>query len=230
MASIDELERRLKDIDSTASPDSRLEGITFEKTYNESLGLKPDNVSDFKVFIPWRSWPAGALPEKTEFPSALQEAFKDVLSKGSDRSSCFIDLHTLNPNLEFFKEPDALSSVAKAIAQVIDNTDESVTPVVRFLAGSDENKTNEQFWHDYGKTFEDVFWPNGEPLVKHKKARLYVAYYSPNLKVGYVSRSFSCIARLIISKNIAESDSMDGVHEKNFRSRQAHCERLEIRS
>ena len=191
--SINDLESLLKKLDSTAAPESRLEGYAFEKTFNESLGLS-GNVADFVVFIPWRSWPQATFKD-THYPSALQEAFKDVLSKGADKSNCFLDIVTLNPHEIFFNEStdpqNPVDSVAHALAEVIDQTDDSVTPIIRLLAGSEDNKTADQFWNDNRKKFENIFWRDGKPLVKkNKKAKLYVGYYSPSFKIEYVLARF----------------------------------------
>ena len=188
--SINDLETLLKKLDSTAGKESRLEGYVFEKTFNESLGFS-GNVADFLVFIPWRTWPQATFKD-THYPSALQEAFKDVLHKGADKSTCFIDLVTLNPHEIFFNEStdrnNPTDSVAQALAELIDQTDESVTPIIRFLAGSEENKTAEQFWNDNRKKFENIFWRDGKPLVKkNKKAKLYVGFYSPSFRIEYAS-------------------------------------------
>ena len=182
--SIRDLEGLLKGLDSTASKDTRLEGVAFEQTYNESLGL-PGQTPDYLVFIPWRKWPGDPLPQGTHYPSALQEAFKDVLKHGADPKTCFIDIITLNPHAEFFNEPGTTECVADAIADAIDQTDESVTPVIRFLAGTEDNKTAETVWNENKAKFEAIFWRDGKPLVKkNKHARLYVGYYSPNFKIG----------------------------------------------
>ena len=195
MASLNDLEDRLRKLDATAPKDTRLEGIAFEKSYNDKLGLPTlpavdgEEISpDFLVWFPWRNWKTWPDKDKkapdTTYPSAVQAAFKDVLRAGSDPSKCFIDLLTLNPAAEFFNEGQT-KSVANAIADIVNKTDDSVQTVIRFLAGTEDNIEADTIWSQNKEKFEQMFWRNGQPLIdKNKKAKLYVGYYSPSFRFG----------------------------------------------
>jgi hypothetical protein len=75
------LETALRNLDSKF-PNAKLEGLAFELTSNESLGVS-DNKA-FNVKIPFRTWPpkekvpdTSALSECT-YPSALQEVCREA--------------------------------------------------------------------------------------------------------------------------------------------------------
>ncbi|KAE9378673.1 hypothetical protein N431DRAFT_460007 [Stipitochalara longipes BDJ] len=189
MTPLEDLNDKLKALDEQF-PDAKLENLAFKLTKNESLGLSGDP-SDFKVFIPYRKWPdkiTDPLPE-TKFPSALQEAFKDVLVHGSkDKTTCWIDIVSLNPKEAFFTETSAdgaHDSLAHAIADVVNKIDASEAPVIRILAGADENYSSDQYWENNRDKYVKMFWDaNAKPLIQHKKAKLYVGYYGPTFKLG----------------------------------------------
>ncbi|MCJ1385496.1 hypothetical protein MMC17_008619 [Xylographa soralifera] len=168
-------------------PKALLAGLSYSKTYNQSLGLSGDPL-DFKVFIPYTTWPSETDPSKypTSFTSALEDAFKDVLAYGSvqtdDSSPCFIDITHLDGGLgPFFTESTNGSiSVAQAIADVVNRTAASTTPIVRFLAGA-ESIDPSSFWASNSGNYNAMFWPNGgPPLISHPKAEFHVGFYSPN--------------------------------------------------
>lgn len=192
MTSIDDLERRLLLIDQTHDEGSRLKGIAFEKTQNVSLGLGKD-LRDFPVFIPFGSWEKAknapeTKPEQLDasFPSPLQAAFKDVLDKGKDSKMCFIDFTSLDPHKEFFMQGGA-NSVANALIEAInDIKDESITPVIRVVAGSDNTG---DLLQDSRDKWRSIF-KEGAQEIKNKKATLCVGMYRPELEASYVA---SCL-------------------------------------
>lgn len=146
MASLDDLEAHLLKIDSDFADSASLQGVSFDKTQNSSLGFS--GIDDFTVFIPWKKWPDDPKTLATNgtknFPSALQEAFKDVLNRGKATDKWLIDMATLDrPSTEFFCEKgdgtladEKLKSVAKTIADVIEGVDDDNANItVRFLSG-----------------------------------------------------------------------------------------------
>jgi hypothetical protein len=188
------LEKKLKDIDKEF-PSAKLEGLAFQLTQNESLGLN-GHPSDFKVAIPHTKWPVtkGLELPATKFPSALQDAFKDVLKHGTkDKTTCWIDIATLNPAPEFFTEStggDGKDSVFQAIADVIEKIPHSESPVVRILVGIEggDHKTREKLWEDSRNRVAQMFWKKeGDKTVRrieHPNAKLYVGYYGPTFELG----------------------------------------------
>lgn len=199
--SIDLLEKWVSSLDRAANAKS-LKGVSFEKTYNESLGLSSHKTSgkdDFTVFIPFGSWDEYENPESTwkKYPSQLQKSFFDVIAKAQETQadSPFMDMATLVPHAEFFNEkggPDLIGgksyegqSVAKAIADWVDSQSRDKTPVVRLLIG-DDNPANDHTKPLADEPVTNIFWPRDEKtgnrvaLVQHPKARIYVGYYNPN--------------------------------------------------
>ncbi|MCJ1283553.1 hypothetical protein MMC26_002883 [Xylographa opegraphella] len=185
MTSLDQLDAAIKRLD----PQALLAGLSYDKTYNQSLGLSGDP-SDFKVFIPYKTWPSETDPSKypTTFASALEDAFKDVLAHGSaqtdDKSPCFIDIAHLDGGLgPFFTEStDGSPSIAQALADIVNRTAASTTPIVRFLAGT-ESIDPSSFWASNSGNYNAIFWPNGgPPLITHPKAEFHVGFYSPNFR------------------------------------------------
>ena len=197
--SLVKLEQWLNELDdATTDPELRLKGTSFEKSFNESLGLPklPGGTvdpMDFTVFAPWGSW---AQEGQRGYPTPLQEAMLDVLAHGaSDTTTPLIDLAALKPDLKFFTESGtdkngkAIPCVAQAITDFIDSCDPvKTTPVLRFLVGDDHPNTRDQAWNRED-VFTDLFWPKegGQRVhrVKHPKARIYVGYYNPNFHPRY---------------------------------------------
>jgi hypothetical protein len=203
MTSIDDLARRLEQIDSTFDKDTQLKHWSFEKTQNNSFGVKtsadkPDKGStDFTVFLNFDpKWPSKEIVPgkpckdstevKTSFPSPLQKAFKQVLAAGEDTmgKTCFIDMATLNPSSDFFNEGDK-ESVATALLNAVDNIDLGEKPVIRIVCGDwvgGDPKTWESVSRGWRIKFEEMFWDKGESrLRKNKNATLWVGYYRPIL-------------------------------------------------
>ena len=195
MTSIDDLAKRLEQIDSTFDEATKLKRWSFEKTLNNTFGV-PES-SDFSVFLSFDpKWPSKdqvpGLPSnevKTEFPSPLQNAFKQVLQHGKDSGNkvCFIDLASLNPETEFFTQGED-KSVAKALLEAVDCIDPQIQPVIRIVCGDWEDH-NPGKWDDGSRwrtMFEEIFWDqNGNSrLEKNKNALLCVGYYRPVLSIN----------------------------------------------
>jgi hypothetical protein len=182
MTSLDALETRLDNIDRQYPVDSRLRYYSFDKTQNVSLGLH-DDPGDFSVFIPWKQWKEPLATKETPLaPSALQEAFNDVLKEGKDANTCFIDIATMDtPHNSFMTESEnakheKFKSIQNTIAEVIDAVNgDSASITVRVLCGGSGRKT----FDDVKSIFEKMFWPEGSLIKKQKNAKLYVGYYSP---------------------------------------------------
>jgi hypothetical protein len=195
MASLKDLDGMLRMVQNVAGGTTDMRGLSWELSNNESLGFNKDQPTDFKVAMPYGTWPndVASIASDTNFPSPLQASFKETLIEGSkDSSVCFIDLLSLNPASIFFTEPETKKgltpekalSLSHAIANVVNAVDPSKTPVIRFLCGTETTKARAAAWEEgddcYKKRFEQMFWPNGEPLITHPKAMLHVGYYSPS--------------------------------------------------
>jgi hypothetical protein len=192
MTSIDDLAKRLEQIDSNFDKDTQLKQWSFEKTQNNRFGV-PDS-TDFTVFLSFDpKWPArdkvpgnSAEDAPTSFPSSLQNAFKQVLRAGkdADKKTCFIDLATLNPTSGFFTEGGE-ESIASALITAVDEIDQDVQPIIRIVCG-DWNDDGPDRWeksNTWRKAFEEIFWDeNGNSRLKNnKKATVCVGYYRPIL-------------------------------------------------
>lgn len=184
--SLDKLEEWLQNLDEKAPEDARLKDVSYQKSYNESLGLLPNDPMDFTVFMPWEAWDQ---ENQRNFTAPLQKALVDVISHGfSDTRSPFVDLASLMPHLHFLaesgkdKDGKHVPSVVEALADFVNCCDHSSTaPVIRFLIGDDAAKSRGETWGQKS-LFTDLFWRDGAPLVKHPKARIYVGYYNPNFR------------------------------------------------
>ncbi|KAF2740120.1 hypothetical protein EJ04DRAFT_572427 [Polyplosphaeria fusca] len=243
MASLLDLQARLRGIDEkfqTAELDTKLEGLAFELTKNESLGLNDKKA--FNVNIPFRTWPPDVktgddLP-KGKYPSALQEAFKDVLAAGSklqngdwDTTECWIDIVSLNPADWFFSENsfkspyvplDKLDSVAKAIADVVNSipNESNVTPIVRILAGADENLSASEYWGKFGYRFQRMFWVQEKeggdmvPLITNEKAKLFVGSVEATSWLETLGASVESVAQ--------QNEETIKTYAPNFDAKQLH--------
>ena len=205
MTSIDDLERRLEQIDSNFDKETQLKHWSFEKTQNNSFGVAGS--PDFTVFLSFDpKWPDRELvPGKpsdevpTHFPNPLQNAFKQVVKAGEDpeKRLCFIDLASLNPASDFFTEGGE-QSVADALISAVDKIiDPEVRPVIRIVCGDWDDKASPEHWQDDGswrQTFEKIFWDSdGKSRLQHNtNATLCVGYYRPVLSTTkdgkYISR------------------------------------------
>ena len=192
MTSIDDLTRRLEQIDSNFDKETQLRRWSFENTQNNRFGVLKS--PDFTVFLSFDPhWPdSSKVPGTstdnypTNFPNPLQEAFKQVLKAGQDpnKKTCFIDLATLNPTSGFFTDGGE-KSVASALISAIDEIDPQVEPVIRIVCG-DWGDDAPDIWEQsttWRTSFETIFWDkDGKSRLKNnKKAVLCVGYYRPIL-------------------------------------------------
>jgi hypothetical protein len=176
--------------------------VSYSKTYNESLGF-PTHPSrkDYAVLIPFGDW--SNLPDqkpkdttkkpdriKAGTPSALEEAFKDVLSFGGEAvkgEPYFIDITHLwageGPWEKFFTEEDKDGqSIAKTLDRVIGPASSITNVVIRFLVGVpsanwDENGQS-NFWAKEEVKYREIF----KKYIKRPNTTIYVGHYSPNFK------------------------------------------------
>jgi hypothetical protein len=188
--SLAKLETWLTDLDNRAPPQLRLKDSSFQKSYNESLGLSKDPL-DFTVFIPWSSWDQEG--KNTTYPAPLQKNILEVLARGSsDTKTPFVDFASLVPTRKFMLESPEdghfEGSVADAIVQFIKRCDKTTSPVIRFLVGADGSKSRGDVWDGQNKTlFTDIFWETTsdgqyKPRVDHPNATIYVGYYNPDFQ------------------------------------------------
>jgi hypothetical protein len=85
-----------------------------------------------------------------------------------------------------------LDSVAKAIADVVNSIpkESNVKPVIRILAGAEQNLTAEAYWQTCRYRFENMFWTKESttgalvPLITQPNATLFVGYYGPTFHPG----------------------------------------------
>lgn len=195
MTSIDDLVRRLSQIDKAFDKDTQLQSWSFDKTTNNVFGVAGS--TDFSVFLSFgKGWPedkdkvpgTSAEDYPTVFPNPLQDAFKQVLEAGKDSTgkACFIDMASLDPEAGFFteKSDEHPVSVATALLDAVDSIDSNVTPIIRIICGHWDQNTGADF-KDNGRwweKFEEMFWDQGKSrLTKNKNAQLWVGYYRPVL-------------------------------------------------
>jgi hypothetical protein len=122
------------------------EGISYHLTSNNSLSQKPP----WWVFIPYGSW---ANPLTPPIPSPLEDAILEEISAAPTATGqCFIDVLYLahlesKSDPSFFDDPNASQTIACALATFVNNLPSSVTPVIRYLIGSDgaQEVTNDRF-------------------------------------------------------------------------------------
>jgi hypothetical protein len=195
---IDRLEYWLKEIDEIytgQTKDPTLEGVSFKKSYNDSTGLKGNDPMDFTVFMPWGGWSSDQVGNKS-FPAPLQKAIMDVFSSlNSDTQAPFIDMASLKPDIEFFKESGEGAngknvSVINTIIDFVNNfKDESKTPIIRFLIGDEDATRNRDAAAEWGRTLlTRLFWRNENsiwvPRITHPKAEIHFGFYNPDFKPG----------------------------------------------
>ena len=192
-------------IKSSDRDTAKFDGLAYGITNNQILGLEKDGA--FTVLSP--SSPFGAATfEATKFAPGrmpIQESFKNVLSNGydlsKDQKTLFIDIADLNDdddnnpknsgNTIFFTEGDKEgTSVAGAIASLVNTVPHDVKPVIRFLRGTSTTLTVDkdgEFWNIRRPGIEAIFWKveGGDlvPRITHPNAELHVGYYSPNFKL-----------------------------------------------
>ena len=200
---LETLEGWLTDLDNASSKELRLSGVSFETTFNHSLGL-PNDPLGFTVFAPWKSWPQEAatleaieeqakVPQPqgnttTLYPTALQGACLEILdaNQPKDTENPFIDLASLKPDSKIFLESgNGKPSVAAALAEYVNSFPDDAKPVIRFLVGTETSRPPTQAWKEDAHIYNEIFFgpgPDGKPLFRHPEARLYVGYYVPSFK------------------------------------------------
>ena len=162
---LEDLEKIIKAID----PDGKMNGVSYEKTSNNTLGFGTSPPT-FHVATPHSTWPSGdkSTWETPKGVSILQEAFKDVfnggaasLLKGSDNNisydisgTFFIDISHLQGRFgqcftqmsESGTADNAKHSIADKIVEIVNDLGikcPKVKPVIRFLQGLwGDNMTN----------------------------------------------------------------------------------------
>lgn len=185
MASLEALRQSLELLD----PDGLLKGVSYEQTWNKSLGLSDD--SDFHVGVPYTAWPANRSQAPKEFESAIAVAIKDTLIHGIKTSTTtsghvIIDLTQLSTGgwPEFFasKAPDG-ENLAQAIGRIVSSSPAAVTPVIRILLGLNNEKSALQTWEEILRPeMEKVFWPGGQSVFSHADVQIHIGFYSPSFK------------------------------------------------
>jgi len=194
MASINDLYKAIKKIDIDKSP---FEGVTYDLTYNDILGLPGDE--KLTVLSPFPTIPKEKEDktfetfqyEKGKMP--IEQAFKAVLREGiklsTEQNTLFIDMADLDENSSTFFTEGGQESVAQAIAaQLNDPSLANVKPVIRFVRGMPDQTIDANFWNSRRPNFESIFWQKDEqgnivPLIKNDKAELHIGYYSPSFKL-----------------------------------------------
>jgi len=175
----------------------RFQGLAYGITLNDSFGL-PDH-SPFLTVSPFGHLPisdadyAETVKTYGEGLMPIQKAFKKVLTEGyklsKEQTTLFIDIADLDDddaNTAFLTE-GGTESIAQAIANLVKQVPDNVTPVVRFLRGTHQSVIQiETFWNTRRPGIEAIFWKKDSnnqlvPLILHPKAELHVGYYSPNM-------------------------------------------------
>ncbi|KAK3312950.1 hypothetical protein B0H66DRAFT_631840 [Apodospora peruviana] len=165
MSLLDQLEKEIAEIDKGGV----LRGISYQKTWNESLGFPKTESPSYHVLIPYGKWPPG-LKDELNAPAAsvLEQAFKDVLS--------YADLSTAGKT-HFIIDIAHLDNIINKL----ESQAPSVIPVVRFLVGLGHDKQGDGAkWESKESSWNRIFWSDNSGLVKNPKAEIYVGYYGPN--------------------------------------------------
>lgn len=200
--SLDGPEKWLSTLNDKFHPDLTLKGLSFDRSNNEYLGLSAEP-SDFTVFMPSDS--LKIRNQQSTYPSATQQAFKDVIEKGlarKDNDAILIDIATLAPEMQYFL-PGGDESVIKSLAKILENL-KGKKVVIRLLVGDDKLSPNkdvvdnrwdfpENYEKSLKKRYEEIFWstdfkhdpkssPKYTPIFDHPNVTLYVGYYCPNFQ------------------------------------------------
>lgn len=210
---LDKLEKWLSDINAkfpnTADYNLDLKSISFDKTYNVSLGLPPNATDEsynseknctagtmhYTVFSPGRFLLEDQFKKPTPYLSPSQDAFIQVLTEGlkrDDTNSILIDVATLAPAPEYFTSmSDDGRSVIGERAKAVDmlkQTAPNKEVTIRLLVGDQssakltDNKSPsfQDRFEKMRKRYEDIFWNSGQPRFTNSKATLYVGFYCPD--------------------------------------------------
>lgn len=180
-ATLDNLHRWLERLDNAAPAGLKLNGIAFDKSYNDSFAINEKFQDNFTVFQPWGTW---ARKGDRSYPTPTQQAVIDVVAQSikPGDTKCFIDIATLNPTSDFWTQDDPNNekkSVIDTIAAAINDVSPNAEPVIRFLVGDPSKQARTAKGEGPG-VFRDIFWNSEGPRIQHPKARLYVGYYDPN--------------------------------------------------
>ncbi|KAK1757295.1 hypothetical protein QBC47DRAFT_442096 [Echria macrotheca] len=160
---LQDLEKIINKIDP--GPNPQMAGVSYEKTFNVSLGFgRTESPPSFHVSIPRSVWPPGDTPDaeanwSPPTGSVLEEAFIDTLAesaaplqvivKGEEtfrpnlEGDFFIDITHLGGNVsDFFIEktrthPYEGKSIADKIVTIVNGlgSAKNVRPIIRFLIG-----------------------------------------------------------------------------------------------
>ena len=163
-----------------------LKGMSYDLTFNESLGL--GDGKPFHVSQPYAQWPKNLKDAPTSFESPLAIGFKDVLKAGLTASKkdgqVFIDIASLAggwPTYFHGTHEDAdtrKEDLATAVGRMIKALPDSATPVIRVLLGM-RGKTEGSWQQQLQDEFRSIFWPNDQCIL-HKNAQVHVGFYSPS--------------------------------------------------
>ena len=194
---LDKLEKWITDLDNQSPPPLRLNGISFDRSYNKSLGF-PGDRPDFTVFMP--SAKLAVRNDKSSFPSTSQQAFLDVLNKGLERTdtkTILIDIASLKPEDLYFNEGKE-ESIISQLGKLLRGIDQSKEVAIRLLVG-DETKSSsgfksenlDEYWDGMKSRYEELFWTKSTkadggaqytPKIQHPNATLYVGIYTPEFR------------------------------------------------
>lgn len=196
-ATLDSLYDGLERLNKAApDPGLKLDGIAYDKSFNDSFAINKEFQDNFTVYAPWGTFAredkiqqkedgsAPAPEEKGErsFPTPTQQALIDVVTQSikKDDTECFIDIATLSPSADFWCEGEDKSVIA-TIGAAIDQLGSNVKPVIRFLVGDEGARARKDY--DPKWMMNNIFWSKG-PRIRHPNARLYAGFYSPNFHPG----------------------------------------------
>jgi hypothetical protein len=180
-ATLENLYGWLERLDKAAPAGLKLNGIAYDKSYNDSFAINENLQDNFTVFAPWGTWAREQVKDRS-FPTPTQQALIDVVSQSikPGDTKCFIDIATLNPTPDFWtQDGSGKKSVIDTIATAINGISPDVEPVIRFLIGNPDAKARTDL-NDGRWRMRDIFWTNEGPRIQHPKARLYAGFYNPN--------------------------------------------------
>ena len=200
MATIKDLYDAIKKTDVAKSP---FEGVSYDLTYNDLLGLPKGDPKassydgNFTVLSPFPTIPKEKEDKTLETfaydggKMPIEQTFKAVIREGiklsTEQNTLFIDMTDLDQNSSAFFTEGGKESIAQAIAdQLNDKSLANVKPVVRFLRGTPDQTSDAKFWNSRQSTFASMFWQKDEhgnivPLIHNDKAELHIGFYSPSL-------------------------------------------------
>jgi len=200
----------LEEIIKTIDPHGKMNGVSYEKTSNNTLGFG-NSPSTYHIAIPYPTFPPGdkSTWKTPEGVSILQEAFKDVLNGGaasllkdSDNNvphdisgTFFIDISHLQGRFGNWFTQKANTdghTVADKIVDIVNGLEKypNVKPIIRFLQGlwgDNLDKVGQKAW-DAGEIKQDiqaVFWNGDKPRIDNPNAEIYLGLYGPDFSPKY---------------------------------------------